>query len=83
MSIGTTIDLMAQGLKEKSVSEGWWDGKSEFNWSQVIGEASKVPKTKLATPKERFQWGQTLLRDYSQNGNQFYSLKNANICCHT
>ena len=74
MSIGATIDLMARDLKEKSVMEGWWDGKSEFDWTQVIGEASKVPKTKLATPKERFQWGRKLLQDYSQNGNTFISL---------
>ena len=68
MSIGTKIDLMSQGLKEKCLNEGWWDGKSEFDWSQVIGEASKVPKTKLATPKERFQWGQKLLEDLTKKG---------------
>jgi len=69
MSIRTKIDLMSQGLKENCLNEGWWDGKSEFDWSQVIGEASKVPKTKLATPKERFQWGQKLLDESTKNGN--------------
>ena len=68
MSIRTKIDLMSQGLKDNCLNEGWWDGKSEFDWSQVIGEASKVPKTKLATPKERFQWGQKLLDESTKNG---------------
>ena len=68
MSIRTKIDLMSQGLKENCLNEGWWDGKSEFDWSQVIGEASKVPKTKLATPKERFQWGQKLLDESTKDG---------------
>ena len=68
MSIRTKIDLMSHGLKEKCLNEGWWDGKSEFDWSQVIGEASKVPKTKLATPKERFQWGQKLLKESTKDG---------------
>ena len=47
MSIGTKIDLMSNGLKENAQNEGWWDGKTSFNWTEVIGEANQLPTTKL------------------------------------
>ena len=34
MSIGTKIDLMSNGLKEKAQNEGWWDSKTTFNWTE-------------------------------------------------
>ena len=34
MSIGTKIDLMSNGLKEKAQNEGWWDDKTTFNWTE-------------------------------------------------
>ena len=34
MSIATKIDLMSEGLKEKAQNEGWWDGKTTFNWTE-------------------------------------------------
>ena len=68
MSIGTKIDLMSKGLKEKAQNEDWWDGKTTFNWTEVIGEANQLPTTKLATPKERYNSGQNLLKAFTKNG---------------
>ena len=34
MSIGTKIDLMSNGLKEKAQNDGWWDGETTFNWTE-------------------------------------------------
>ena len=70
MSIGTKIDLMSNGLKENALNEGWWDGKTSFNWTEVIGEANQLPTTKLATPKERYNSGQNLLKAFTQKGNK-------------
>jgi len=68
MSIGTKIDLMSNGLKEKAQNDGWWDGETTFNWTEVIGEANQLPTTKLATPKERYNSGQNLLKVFTQKG---------------
>lgn len=69
MSITTNIDLMSNGLRQKAIDEKWWNGKSTFDWKQVMGEASKLPSTKLATPEERYSSGKKLLHDLSIKGN--------------
>ncbi len=42
--------------------------QGEFNWIEVIGEASKVPSTKLTTPLKRFCEGKRLLEEHSKEG---------------
>ena len=71
MSIETRIDLMSKNLKEKAISEGWWDQETDpqFNWIKVIGEAKQLPVSKLATPKERYAAGKSLLENFSKEGN--------------
>ncbi|XP_076033518.1 secernin-2 isoform X2 [Oratosquilla oratoria] len=40
LSIGTKIDKMSDGMKEKAQSEGWWDGTSDFNFAEVYGDSA-------------------------------------------
>ena len=68
MSIGTSIDCMSKGLKEKAREEKWWNGEEMFNWSNVMGEASHLPSTKLASPQERYCAGKSLLESLSAKG---------------
>lgn len=69
MSITTKIDLMSKNLQQRAISEKWWNGNSIFDWKQVIGEASKVPLTKLASPEERYTSGKHLLNNLAMKGN--------------
>ena len=66
---------MNDGLKETAQNRNWWDGVSEFNWTLVIGEATKVPSTKLATPKERYDSGKQLLQTLASEGESFSKRK--------
>jgi dipeptidase len=68
MSIGSKIDLMSNGLKETAKANGWWDCLDDFHWIKVIGQATVLPATKLATPQERFCFGKKLLEAFSSQG---------------
>ncbi|XP_023330377.1 secernin-3 isoform X2 [Eurytemora carolleeae] len=59
MSITTKIDRCHPDLKSRAKSEGWWDGVSEFNWSDVIGNTSGD----LENPGSRFSCGRELLKE--------------------
>ena len=66
MSIQTEFDLVSKDLFEIAKNEGWWNGKDLFHWQNVIGEASRLPSTKLTTPQERYCAGKNLLEKHSQ-----------------
>ena len=36
-SVTTKVDLCSDGLFTMAKKNGWWDGETQFNWSQVIG----------------------------------------------
>ena len=72
MSIGTHIDKMSQDLKEVAKTEGWWKEGDEFHWANVIGEGQNLPRTKLATPTERFEAGKMIMTGKAERGT--YSL---------
>ena len=83
MSITTKIDDLSPTLKEKAKIEGWWDGNSPFDWTQIIGQASKFPPTKLASPQERYSSGLKLLQAKSgkfQAQDMFEVLRHTQSC---
>ena len=58
-SVTTQIDLCSEGLQETARVRGWWDGKTDFNWSQVLGGGARGS---LTSPDTRWSCGAELLR---------------------
>lgn len=63
MSIGSEIDRMSEGLKEKCLKEGWWNPEKEFNWREVIGDEDDGF---CSQPNSRFNCGAKLLDQLSK-----------------
>ena len=63
----TKIDLCSEGLKEVAREKHWWDGESDFNWSEVMGGGTRGS---LTSPDRRWVCGRNLLGEKS-SGAQF------------
>ncbi|CAL4119367.1 unnamed protein product [Meganyctiphanes norvegica] len=61
LSIGSSIDDMSSGLKEKAQEEGWWDGSGDFNFMEAYGTGADAGDT-------RKECGEKLLENFSQEG---------------
>jgi hypothetical protein len=70
MSIGTRIDRMSNGLKEKCLSEGWIEEGKEFNWKEVIGEPGIGFPSRLKSAEARFCAGERMLKELSNEGRE-------------
>jgi len=64
MSITTKIDKCSSGLEKTAKERGWWDGKKQLNWSQIIGGSTG----ELANPSSRWSCGGKLLEEKSNGG---------------
>lgn len=62
LSIRTKIDLMSDGLMEKAVTLGFWDGVTPFDFSAVFGTSSADEDE-----DRRFSEGKKLLGKYSSD----------------
>ena len=60
--MSTKIDLCSEGLKDIARDKQWWDGKSDFDWSQVMGGGTRGS---LTSPDRRWLCGRNLLQEKS------------------
>jgi len=64
LSVTTKVDLCSDGLFTMAKKNGWWDGETQFNWSQVIGGEARGS---LTSPDRRWVCGKKLLQDRAKD----------------